>query len=187
MLFIVSLLFSLQIVSAQVPEPVSSSSYSTFGKSVSLVLAFNITGRNSDNLSGSNDYVAAASPNAVLGITSSKTFGTRFDRNYSSDNYAIEMKTPLEDSRFFMVFTPGNSTVISNKIENLKINGILSKTFGDFHLVQPDALDIFLRVAYSDINILGRLQLGPGSRKIDIKNEGVDNKGITNITLGLIK
>lgn len=175
------------MVSTAFSAYVSSPLYSSFGKSVSLALAFNITGRTADNLSGSDDYVAAASPDAVLGIASPRTFGSRYDVNYSSDNYIIELRTPIEDSRFFMVFTPGNTTVISSKIESLKVSGILAKTFGDFRIVQPDALDIFFRANYNDVNILGRLQLGPGFRKIGIRNDGVDSKGVTNVTVELIK
>jgi len=180
-------LLLLLMVSTAFSAYVSSPSYSSFGKSVSLNLAFNITGRTADSISGSNDYVAAASPDAVLGIASPRAFGSRYDVNYSSDNYIIELRTPIEDSRFFMAFTPGNSTVISGKTESLKVSGILAKTFGDFRLVQPDALDVFFRVSYSDVNILGRLQLGPGFRRIGIRNDGVDSKGVTNVTIELIK
>lgn len=180
------LLFAVLLAGTAFSAYVQSSLYPSFGKSVSLGLAFNITGRTTDNLSGSNDYVAAASPDAVLGIASPRAFGSRYDVNYSSDNYVIELRTPLEDSRFFLVFTPGNTTVITGRIESLKLQ-MPARTFGDLKILQPEAVDIFLRVDYSNVNILGRLQLGPGSRRISIKNDGTDKKGVTNVSMELVR
>lgn len=163
----------------------ASSSYSAFGKAVSLNLAFNITGRTADNLTGANDYVAASSPDVALGITGARTFGTRYDVNYSSDEYIIELRKSLADSRFLLVFTAGNSTVISGRTESVKYR-LPARTFGDFNTTPQNEVGIFLRLEYRDVNLLGRVYLGPGSRKLEIKNEGRDDKGVTNVSIGVI-
>lgn len=165
----------------------SSSAYATFGKSVSLNLAFNISGRAADNLANSNDFVAASSSNLVLGITSPNAFGTRYDVNYSSNEYIIEARNPIKEARFFLVFTLGNSGSITSKIDSLRLYGIIGKTFGDFNLTAPKQSDIFLRLDYRDVNILSRIYLGPGDRKIEIRSEGKDDKGVNNVSIQTIK
>lgn len=182
---LVVLLFALLLIGIAFAPYTTSSAYSTFGKSVSLNLAFNISGRAADNLTNGNDFVAASSSTLVLGIAAN-AFGTRYDVNYSSDEYIIESRTPLRDARFFLAFTRGNSSAITSKLDSVK-SGIVGRTFGDFNLTIPRQFDIFLRLEYRDVNILNRMRLGPGSRKIEIRNEGMDDKEVTNVTLDVIR
>lgn len=180
-ILLVAMLMAGMAFSAYVQSP----SYNTLGRSVSISMSFNITGRTSDNLTGSNDFVAASSPNAVLALVSTG-FGTRYDVDYSSDEYAIESRAPAGSARFFLVFAPGNSTVVSGKIESLKIKPLPGRTFGSRSITEPESREIFLRLEYRDVNILNRLRLGPGSRKIEIRNEGSSN-GITNVSIEALK
>lgn len=164
----------------------TSPAYSTFGRSVSLNLAFNITSRTDDTLSSSNDYAASSTGNVVLGLVSPTAFGTRYDTGYSSNEYIIEMRKPLKEGRFFLVFTRGDPSALTSKIESLRVRGMAGRTFGDFNMTAPEKMDIFLRAEYRDVNILNRVYITPGNRKIAIKNEGVDDKGVTNVSIEAI-
>jgi hypothetical protein len=154
------------MASAYVASPL----YSTDGSSVSMTLALAAGG----NVTGSDDFAAYSSNGAVLALASPRAFGTRYDAGM------IELRKPRTE-RFFLVFTRGDSQTIAGKMESLRLNRMVGSTFGDLEARQADSSPVFLRLEYSDVNILNSAYLGPGSRSIRIRNDGFDG-AVTNIS-----
>lgn len=141
--------------------------FQTFGRSVQLNMAFHIGDSKDDDIITQNDnYISSQDGNVVLAIVSERAFGTRF--SYSRDNL-LEMRVPLSSNRFFLTFTKGNNATIASKLGT--IDNILPRRFGDLSYSKPGSFPIFLRLEYSDIDLINGLRWIAGSRELLIKNE----------------
>ncbi|MFH0832701.1 MAG: hypothetical protein V1900_03220 [Candidatus Aenigmatarchaeota archaeon] len=161
--------------------------FSTFGRSVTMNLAFHIADNKSDDIILINDsYVLAEDNGTVLALLSSGTvFGTR-NTSYNASENLFEAKQSL-DNRFLLVFTSGNNQTILSKLNLIGEKKIPAKTLGNLSYYSPSSFPLYLRLDYSDVDIISKLHWPSGAREIIIKNEGKNAQGLPKIGITVSK
>jgi hypothetical protein len=174
-------IFIAILLISQISFAVTSPGFNAFGRSVTMNFAFHMgNSKNNDTLTYTDHYISSNDAGVVLALVANTAFGTAFSE--LPDDYMLEMRQPLENNRFFLAFTKGDNQTIENKAN---ISGIIPKTFGELTKL-PTSFPVYLRLEYSNIDIISRIRWGPGSREIIIKNEG-DSGNMHRISIGLIK
>ena len=174
------ILFIAVLLILQIASAVTSPGFPTFGRSVTMNLAFHIgDNKNDDTITYTDNYISSHDAGVVLALVSNAAFGTRFSE--LSEDYLLEMRQPL-DNRFYLTFTKGNNQTIANKTKYV----IVPRTFGNLAM-PPGQFPLYLRLEYSDIDIINRVRWERGYREIIISNEGKNEKGQHIVSIELIK
>jgi len=150
----------------------------SFGSSVTMNLVLHIGNSDDDDIITSSDsYIALEDSNKVIALLSKSAFGTRFE-HYAND-YSLEIRQPLSENRFFLVFTKGDNKTITDKIE--AIDDIPQNRFGDLIYIKPSVIQLFLRLEYYGINLISKARWISGARELLLRNDG------KNITIEVIR
>ncbi|MCX6818943.1 MAG: hypothetical protein NT129_02990 [Candidatus Aenigmarchaeota archaeon] len=178
---IISIVIFIAMLLVQLSFAISSPGFSAFGRSVTMNFAFHIgSSKSNDTITYTDRYISSHDAGAVLALVSSSAFGTSFSE--LANDYKLEIRQPLENNRFLMAFTTGNNQNIASKAN---LSSIIQKTFGEL-TKSPTSFPVYLRLEYSDIDIINSIRWGPGSRELIIKNEGESNNR-HKISIELIK
>ena len=137
-----------------------------FGRSITMNLVFHIGNSDDDIITSSDNYISSEDSGKVLAIVSESAFGTRFE--HYVDDYSLELRQPLSNNRFFLVFTKGDNRTISRG--TIK-NGILQNRFGDLDYKKPDTFPLFLRLEYYGIDLINKARWIAGARELLIRNQ----------------
>lgn len=159
----------------------------SLGKTVQLNLAFSI-GAKDDNLTVGADFVSAQDSSVTLSIVSSGTATSAGNiTGYSSAEYMLQLTQATDSNRFLIAFTNGTNQTIINKINLLGSKKILSKTFGDLTMKIPGSFFVFLRLEYDYVDLISRTRWSANPFQLIIRNEGPNDRGITQVSMELVK
>ncbi|MBI2076719.1 MAG: hypothetical protein HYT72_05730 [Candidatus Aenigmarchaeota archaeon] len=157
------------------------------GKTVQLNLAFSI-GAKDDNLTVGNGFVSAQDSNVTLSIVSSGTATSAGNITaYSATEYMLQLTQATDNNRFLIAFTNGTNQTIINKLNLLGSKKILSRAFGDLPAKIPESFFVFLRLEYDDVDIISRTRWSANPFQLIIRNEGLNDRGIAQVSMELVK
>jgi len=178
---VIAIVIFIAMLLVQLSFAISSPGFNSFGRSVTMNFAFHIgNSKSNDTITYTDRYISSHDEVAVLALVSGSAFGTSFSELVN--DYKLEIRQPLENNRFFLAFTAGDNQSIASKA-NLSI--IIPKTFGEL-TKSPTSFPVYLRLEYSDIDIINSIRWGLGPRELIIKNEG-DINNRHKISIELIK
>ncbi len=166
---------------------VLSSASFAIGKTVQLNLALAI-GSKDDNITVGSSHVSAQDENVTLSIVSGGTaLGTGNITAYSSTEYMLQVTQAAENNRFLVSFTNGTNQTIINKLNSLGSRKILPRTFGGLVSKIPENFMVFLRLEYDDIDIISRTRWSANPVRLLISNEGANDRGVTQVSITIVK
>jgi hypothetical protein len=145
-----SLLFSAVVIA----------DFYSFGRSVTMNLTITIGNRSVDS---SGNYISAEGSGSIIALASKHAFGTRFDSSTGS----MQMRLPLNNNRFFLVFTKGSNETIAE--ESGKIDELPQNRFGELDYSKPSVFTIFLRLEYYSLDLISKARFKAG--ELLIRNE----------------
>jgi hypothetical protein len=119
----------------------------SFGRSVTMNLSIDTSNR---SVESSGNYISAEGSGSVIALVSGSAFGTRFDSSTGS----MQMKLPLSNNRFFLVFTSGSNETIAKELG--KIDELPQNRFGELEYSRPSLFSIFLRLEYYYLDITSK-------------------------------
>jgi hypothetical protein len=163
--------------------------FTVTGRTVYLNLVFHIGSSKGDDVYryGKSYFASYDSSGVVLGIASSgSAIGIMMNKTYNSSDAMVNVYQSLENNRFIIAFTKGDSGTILGKLYQLGSRKIPSKTFGLFTTAAPASFPISLELDYDDIDITSRTSWS-GSGSLIIKNNGRTSLGLPNITIEVVK
>ena len=165
----------------------ASPGFSDTGNSVTMNFAFHIgSSKDDDIITYYDNYVSSHDDNVVLALVfADSVFGTQINSSYSANDYIIRMRQPSDDNRFLIVFTTGSNQTIADKVDKIS-NGVLSKTFGSLTAKKPGTISTFMRLEYTDIDLISRVRWAKGENELVIKNEGLNNQGNSIVSMELV-
>jgi len=163
-------------------EAATSSGYNTFGRSVETVFAFHIGALKDNDAVTLNNRFVLAEDGIVAGLYSPRAFGTRTSATVADNIFRL--RQPLERNSFVIFFTNSTNQTFEKSVENSPT--IPRKTLGLFSPVIPEMFSIFVRLQYSDIDIVDKTRWISGSRQLRIFNNGLDNASLPMISIGMI-
>jgi hypothetical protein len=132
----------------------------SFGRSITM--NFSITMGNK-SVESSGNYISAEDSGSVIALVSGSAFGTRFDTG------SLQMRLPLSNNRFFLVFTSGSNRTIARKLDAI---GELPQTrFGDLEYSRPAVFPVFLRLEYCSLDLVSKARWVSGAVELLIRNE----------------
>lgn len=159
----------------------------SLGKTVQLNLAFSI-GAKDDNLTVGTDFVSAQDSSVTLSIVSSGTATSAGNiTGYSSAEYMLQLTQATDSNRFLIGFTNGTNQTIINKLNLLGSKKILSKAFGDLPMKIPESFFVFLRLEYDYVDLISRTRWSANPFQLIIRNEGPNDRGITQVSIETVK
>jgi hypothetical protein len=146
---------------------VATADFYSFGRSVTANLVLHIGNSDDDDIiSSTYKYISVEDSDRVLALVSENAFGTVAERY--TDDYSLAMRLPLNNNRFFLVFTRGDNKTISEK----ELDTLPQNRFGELAYAKPLAFPLFLRLEYYGIDLVNKARLIKGARELLIKNEG---------------
>ncbi|MFH0949181.1 MAG: hypothetical protein V1802_01710 [Candidatus Aenigmatarchaeota archaeon] len=108
-----------------------------------------------------------------------------FDSHYSPSSYMFNISQSHKKNRFILAFTNGTWESIDKKTTDIESSGIISSAFSPFRAAAPAMQTVFLRLAYSNIDIASRIHL-LGNVNLLVKNAGKSD-GRTKIIIEVIE
>jgi len=173
-LLLIFIVLSVPVLSATIGN------FHGFGNSVQINLAFHID--NNDVYNATDDYVYSQNGTTIFALIPQSSFGTRV---ISGTNNVLQAKSIVNsgNSRFFIVFTNGTKNNIEEKIAEAK-TGMIGKTFGQVSYEVPASYLVFLRLIF-DYNLLSNIHM-KGNNEVLIRNEGLDEKNNTKISMTIV-
>ncbi len=132
----------------------------SFGRSVTMNLTITIGNK---SVESSGNYISAEDSGKVIALVSESAFGTRFDTD------SMQMRLPLSNNRFFLVFTSGSNGTIARKLDT--INELPQNRFGELEYSRPAIFPVFLRLEYYSLDLISKARWVGGSRELLIRNE----------------
>jgi hypothetical protein len=138
----------------------------SFGRSITMNLVLHIGNSDDDDIITSSDnYISAQESGKVIAIVSESAFGTRLE--HYADDYLLQIRQPLSNSRFFLVFTKGDNRTISRTVTD-----IVQNRFGEHNYTKPGVFPLFLRLEYYGIDLISKARWTAGQRELLIRNNG---------------
>ena len=110
----------------------------------------------------------------------------RMNNSYNSTHYLFQMTQDSVDNRFLIAATNGTASDIDNHLDMISTIHMVSSTFGRFAANVPASFPTFIRLEYADINLEGR-SFWSGIGQLRIRNRGLTNRNIPNITLEVVR
>ena len=120
----------------------------SFGRSVTMNLSIDTSNR---SVESSENYISAEGSGSVIALVSEHAFGTRFDTG------SMQMKLPLNNNRFFLVFTSGSNETIAEELN--AIDDLPQNRFGKLEYSVPSIFSIFLRLEYYTLDLISKARI----------------------------
>ena len=162
------------------------SNATTFGRSVTMNLAFAIGNKSKDVLQFSSNYSASENfrNGTVVGIVASgsRAFTGRINNSYSAAANSIAVLQSADKDKFLLVITNGSLSEISSKIGFLGNGRVLGSAFGVMQRTSATSFPLYIVAEYDDIDI-GNSTAFSGAGELLLRSWGPVPDGRANVTL----
>ncbi|HLD39275.1 MAG TPA: LamG domain-containing protein [archaeon] len=135
----------------------------------------------------SKNYISSSRANTTTALVSAGTLlNMRMNNSYNSTHYLMQVTQDNTDNRILFAVTNGSYTDVENKLSMVNAFRMVSSTFGNFITTAPTVFPLFIRLEYTAIDIDSRIDWS-GTGQLRIKNNGVNNRNIPNLTLEVVR
>jgi len=135
----------------------------------------------------SKNYISSSQGNTTAALVTAGTLlNMRFNNSYNSTHYLLQATQAGDDNRFLFAVTNGSYTDVENKLSMIDTFRMVSSTFGNFITTSPIVFPLFIRLEYTNIDIDSSTDWS-GTGQLRIRNNGVNNRNIPNLTLEVVR
>ncbi|MEK6888412.1 MAG: LamG domain-containing protein [Candidatus Aenigmatarchaeota archaeon] len=135
----------------------------------------------------SKKYISSSQRNTTTAFVSAGTLlHARMNNTHNTTHYLFQMTQSGDDNRFLFAVTNGSYTDVENKLSMVEAFRMVSSTFGNFITTAPTVFPLFIRLEYTNIDLDSRIDWS-GTGQLRIKNNGVNNRNIPNLTLEVVR
>src|SRR3989338_605703 len=135
----------------------------------------------------SKNYISSSQGNTTAALVTAGTLlNMRFNNSYNSTHYLLQATQAGDDNRFLFAVTNGSYTDVENKLSMIDTFRMVSSTFGNFITTSPIVFPLFIRLEYTNIDIDSSTDWS-GTGQLRIRNSGVNNRNIPNLTLEVVR
>ena len=135
----------------------------------------------------SKNYISSSQGNTTAALVTAGTLlNMRFNNSYNSTHYLLQATHAGDDNRFLFAVTNGSYTDVENKLSMIDTFRMVSSTFGNFITTSPIVFPLFIRLEYTNIDIDSSTDWS-GTGQLRIRNSGVNNRNIPNLTLEVVR